>query len=78
MTHIYGLSCVSLSALAGGSTIVTMPRFEPAAFLDVLSRHKVSYASLVPPLVNFLVRGDEWWRGSCNCCVVGDVCVHVG
>ena len=55
-SHIYGMVCIMISAIVNGGTVVTLPKFDPATFLDALSRYKVAYANLVPPLVNFLAR----------------------
>ena len=56
MQHIYGMVFVMASALAAGSTVVTVPRFDPAMFLDVLAKYHVTMAPLVQPLINFLAR----------------------
>lgn len=41
--HIYGQVVVLLTALSGGSRIVTLPRFEPEFYLQTVSKHKVNY-----------------------------------
>jgi hypothetical protein len=46
----------NISALAQGVTIVSLPKFDPVMFLEALQRFKVSYAPLVPPIINFLAR----------------------
>jgi len=49
--HIFGLqACLNLG-LREGATIVTMPRFEPSEFLRLVQRHKVTRATVVPPIV---------------------------
>jgi acyl-CoA synthetase (AMP-forming)/AMP-acid ligase II len=50
------MSTVMLTALRSGCTLVTMPKFEPMALLETLAKYRVSYASLVPPIVAFLAR----------------------
>lgn len=44
-------SCIRI-----GATVVTMPKFDPVPFLETLQKYKVTYAPLVPPLINFLAR----------------------
>ena len=50
------MSTVMLTALRSGCTLVTMPKFEPLALLETLAKYRVTYASLVPPIVTFLAR----------------------
>jgi acyl-CoA synthetase (AMP-forming)/AMP-acid ligase II len=54
--HIYGLTVVMNMTLARGATLLVVPRFEPAAFLQALQDHGVTRAYLAPPLVLFLAR----------------------
>jgi acyl-CoA synthetase (AMP-forming)/AMP-acid ligase II len=49
--HIYGQTVVLNLGLSQGATIVTMARFDMAAFLDVLERHRVTRAHIAPPVV---------------------------
>ena len=49
--HIYGQVVVLNLGLSQGATIVTLPRFDMAAFLDVLERHRVTRAHIAPPVV---------------------------
>jgi acyl-CoA synthetase (AMP-forming)/AMP-acid ligase II len=49
--HIYGQTVVLNLGLSQGATIVTLPRFDMTAFLDVLERHRVTRAHIVPPVV---------------------------
>jgi acyl-CoA synthetase (AMP-forming)/AMP-acid ligase II len=49
--HIYGLVVVLNLGLSQGSTIVTVPRFELEMFLELLQKHGVTLAHLVPPIV---------------------------
>lgn len=41
-------------ALYQGATVVTMPRFEPLAFLHTLQKYRVTHAALLSPLVELL------------------------
>jgi acyl-CoA synthetase (AMP-forming)/AMP-acid ligase II len=54
--HIYGMMMVLNLGLRAGATIVTMPRFELGGFLDLLERHRVTIANLVPPIALMLAR----------------------
>jgi acyl-CoA synthetase (AMP-forming)/AMP-acid ligase II len=49
--HIYGQVVVLNLGLSQGATIVTLPRFEMGAFLDVLEQHRVTRAHVAPPVV---------------------------
>jgi len=39
-----------------GSTLVTLPNFEPETFLKAIAQHRVNVAHLVPPLILFLAK----------------------
>lgn len=52
--HIYGLTCTLLSKLAHGCKLVTLPRFSPDTYLDVLEKHNSSVLYLVPPISEFV------------------------
>jgi acyl-CoA synthetase (AMP-forming)/AMP-acid ligase II len=54
--HLYGLTVVLSLALSRGATIVTMPRWDLDAFLDLVERHRVTRAMLVPPIILALAR----------------------
>ncbi len=54
--HIYGMVVVMSMCLSTGATIVTMPRFDLEQFLDILQRHRVTYAHLVPPIILALAK----------------------
>jgi len=49
--HIYGMIVVMSYGLSQGATIVSMPRFDMAQFLEIMQQHKVTIAPLVPPIV---------------------------
>jgi acyl-CoA synthetase (AMP-forming)/AMP-acid ligase II len=49
--HIYGQTVVVNLGLSQGATIVTMPRFELGAFLNILETHRVTRAHIAPPVV---------------------------
>jgi len=54
--HIYGMVVIMMLGLAGGGTIVSMPRFDLAEFLGLVQKHKVTILPLVPPIVLGLVK----------------------
>jgi acyl-CoA synthetase (AMP-forming)/AMP-acid ligase II len=54
--HIYGLTVVVNLGLSQGATIVTMPRFNFGAFLDILESHRVTRAHVAPPVVLALAK----------------------
>jgi acyl-CoA synthetase (AMP-forming)/AMP-acid ligase II len=54
--HIYGMTVIMNQALRTGATIVTMPRFDLAGFLELVERHGVTKAHLVPPIVLALAK----------------------
>ncbi len=54
--HIYGMTVIMNQALRTGATVVTMPRFDLDGFLDLLERHRVTKAHLVPPIVLALAK----------------------
>jgi acyl-CoA synthetase (AMP-forming)/AMP-acid ligase II len=49
--HIYGMTVIMSVALRLGATVVTMPRFDLAEFLQLMQDHKVTRAYLVPPII---------------------------
>jgi acyl-CoA synthetase (AMP-forming)/AMP-acid ligase II len=54
--HIYGMTVIMNQALRAGARVVTLPRFELADFLDLVERHRVTKAHLVPPIVLALAK----------------------
>lgn len=54
--HILGMALVLLHGLRNGVTLVTLPRFEPAAFLSAIQTHRVSHVMIVPPVMLFLAK----------------------
>lgn len=53
--HIYGMM-FSLTLTRVGATAAILPKFEPEMFLKAMQDHKISFAPLVPPIINFLAR----------------------
>jgi len=54
--HIYGLCVIMNQGLLAGATLLTMPRFELVAFLDLLEHHRVTRALVVPPIALALAK----------------------
>jgi acyl-CoA synthetase (AMP-forming)/AMP-acid ligase II len=54
--HIYGLVVILNFGLRLGTTIVTLPRFEPESFLEALQDWRVEIAHIVPPMAVALAK----------------------
>jgi acyl-CoA synthetase (AMP-forming)/AMP-acid ligase II len=54
--HIYGMTVIMNQGLTAGATIVTMPRFDLEQFLELLERHSVTRAYVVPPIALALAK----------------------
>ncbi|KAJ9185608.1 hypothetical protein P3X46_005219 [Hevea brasiliensis] len=54
--HIYSLNSVLLCSLRAGAAVLLMQKFEIGALLELIQRHKVSVAAVVPPLVLALAK----------------------
>ncbi|MCB0034951.1 MAG: 4-coumarate--CoA ligase family protein [Anaerolineales bacterium] len=54
--HIYGMVVIMNMSLARGATIVTVPRFDPIQFLEIIQKHKITRMNLVPPILVFLAK----------------------
>ncbi|MET0491247.1 MAG: AMP-binding protein, partial [Acidimicrobiales bacterium] len=50
----YGFSAITLASLVGGAAVVTLPRFEPEAFLSAIEAYRVNRLGVVPPVLQFL------------------------
>jgi acyl-CoA synthetase (AMP-forming)/AMP-acid ligase II len=49
--HIYGMTVLMNVALRKGATVVVLPRFDLAQFIDVLENHRITRAYVAPPVV---------------------------
>ncbi len=61
--HIYGMQVLMNGLLANGVTIVTMPRFDMGAALELIQRYGITRFFAVPPMVLGLARSplvDEY------------------
>jgi acyl-CoA synthetase (AMP-forming)/AMP-acid ligase II len=56
--HIYGLHVILNLALQAGATVVCMPRFKLGQFLDLIERHRVTRAYIVPAMAVALAEVD--------------------
>src|SRR5258708_6852491 len=54
--HIYGLVVVMLLGLWSGATLVVMPRFDLAQYLDLVERCRATVLHVVPPIVLLLAK----------------------
>jgi acyl-CoA synthetase (AMP-forming)/AMP-acid ligase II len=54
--HIYGMVVIMMLGLAGGATIVSMPRFDLQEFLGIVQKYRATILPLVPPIVLGLVK----------------------
>jgi acyl-CoA synthetase (AMP-forming)/AMP-acid ligase II len=54
--HVMGSVITLGTALAGGARLVTMPRFEPEAFLAAVEGHRVNVLIVPPPVMGLLAR----------------------
>ncbi|TGZ55917.1 uncharacterized protein [Temnothorax longispinosus] len=52
--HIYGMNALTFPRLTFGGKIVTIPKFVPETFLNVLEKQKATALYVVPPVVLFL------------------------
>jgi 4-coumarate--CoA ligase len=54
--HIYGLTVLLNYAVKGRATLVTMPRFDLAEFLRIISENKCSWVFIAPPIAVALAK----------------------
>ena len=55
-SHIMGFLVTLAVPLCSGATVVTMPRFDPGQFLELLQRHRVTVLVGAPPMFRVLAR----------------------
>jgi 4-coumarate--CoA ligase len=51
MFHIYSLNTIMMCGLRVGASIVVMRRFDLAKMMELVERHRITIAPLVPPIV---------------------------
>uniref|UniRef100_A0ABM0MT63 4-coumarate--CoA ligase 1-like n=1 Tax=Saccoglossus kowalevskii TaxID=10224 RepID=A0ABM0MT63_SACKO len=54
--HSYGMVAVLANALSQGAKLVTMPKFEPQHFLQLIEKYKITQGLFVPPIILFLIK----------------------
>jgi acyl-CoA synthetase (AMP-forming)/AMP-acid ligase II len=54
--HIYGQTVIMNQGLMGGARIVTMPRFDLGQFLELIEKHHITRAYVVPPIALALAK----------------------
>jgi acyl-CoA synthetase (AMP-forming)/AMP-acid ligase II len=54
--HIYGMVVIMNLGLYRGATLVTMPRFDLEQYLQLIARHRVTFAHVVPPVMLALAK----------------------
>ncbi|WAR20164.1 4CL3-like protein [Mya arenaria] len=54
--HIYGMAPILLGSLQDGSTLYTLPAFDPEAYLTAIVKHKITQIHIVPPIILFMAR----------------------
>ena len=54
--HIYGMQVLMNGFLAGGATIVTLPRFDLEQALSIIQERRISRFYVVPPIVLALAK----------------------
>lgn len=52
--HIYGLTVLVLNPIYTGATSIVMSKFNIETFCDMIQKHKVTYAYIVPPIALLL------------------------
>lgn len=59
MFHIYSLNTILMCGLRVGAAIVVMRRFDLARMMELVERHRITIAPLVPPIVVAVAKSDE-------------------
>ena len=58
-SHVMGFVVTLGSALLAGARLVAAPRFDPAGFIDLLDRHRVTVVIVPPPVMPLLARSPR-------------------
>jgi len=59
MFHIYSLNTILMCGLRVGAAIVVMRRFDLARMMELVARHRITVAPLVPPIVVAVAKSDQ-------------------
>ena len=54
--HIYGMTCMMNNGIYKRATVVTMPKFDLAEFLRIISEHRVDRVFIAPPIAVALAK----------------------
>jgi 4-coumarate--CoA ligase len=58
MFHVYSLHSILLCGMRAGAALVIMKRFDTARMFELVERHGVTIAPLVPPIVVEMAKSD--------------------
>lgn len=53
MFHIYGFVICTLKLMVKGAKILTVPRFHPETFIDIIKNYPLSLVFAAPPLSKY-------------------------
>jgi 4-coumarate--CoA ligase len=59
MFHIYSLNTILMCGLRVGAAIVVVRRFDLRRMMELVERHRITVAPLVPPIVVAVAKSDE-------------------
>ncbi|KAL6659139.1 hypothetical protein ACP70R_003179 [Stipagrostis hirtigluma subsp. patula] len=59
MFHIYCLNTILMCGLRAGAAIVVMRRFDLTRMMELVEKHKITIAPLVPPIVVAVAKSDD-------------------
>uniref|UniRef100_A0A453AXY2 4-coumarate--CoA ligase n=1 Tax=Aegilops tauschii subsp. strangulata TaxID=200361 RepID=A0A453AXY2_AEGTS len=62
MFHVYSLHSILLCGLRAGAALVVMKRFDTVKMMELVERHGITIAPLVPPIVVEMAKGDAMDR----------------
>ncbi|CAM0947332.1 unnamed protein product [Alopecurus aequalis] len=62
MFHVYSLHSILLCGMRAGAALVIMKRFETLKMLELVERHGITIAPLVPPIVVEMAKSDAMDR----------------
>ena len=54
--HIYGMQVLMNGLLANGCTVISMPRFDLVAALELIQKHEITHFFAVPPMILALAK----------------------
>jgi long-chain acyl-CoA synthetase len=78
--HVFGLTCGLNAALASGACLTLLPRFDPGAALEMISRDKVTVFEGVPTMYSAMLHhagGSQADLSSLRVCVSGGAAMPV-